>query len=586
MLNSTPMTRKIRTGFANDKSLLLAVGSIAALGAMFRIAQYLADRSLWLDEAYLALDILHRSVREFVQPLPFNQGAPLGFLLTERAASAVAGSSELALRAAPLAASLLSLIAFCELARRLLRPPGTIVAVTLFAVAEGPIYFASEVKQYSFDVLATVALVLGALSLQRRPPGLRAATAIGALGIACTAGSHAALIVVPAVIGALLVTADDLRTLPRSTTAVLVVWFVSFVAFAALAREQLGHLRSTILGSAAPASRTAAAAGDVVAAAAPGSDFVAGLHKLSNAQADLLGLAHGSGAAAVPGLLLLAATAVGFVLLWRRDRSGAVILASPVPVALAAIAVHQYPLLSRTTLFILPLLLLLAAATVDGVWYSGRSKARAVAVVLAAVGIAVPLHGALDRLVHPAHFQELRPQLAYISKHWRPGDAIYAYYTAQYALAYYGTCDCTESGRGLPWPTRLTPNPGDSQFASALRSAPPALYVAGPSIETGTRTAATSPACAAATGSGSSSRTPARPPRRSSSTATCLPSSIGPARGSPFARSTAPGSICMTCVPGRAPPPQAERVRRNRCHGTVASASRSILRPRNQSSTM
>jgi len=51
---------------------------IIGLGIILRVAEYLPNRSLWRDEASLALNITNRSLFELLsKPLDYNQGAPL-----------------------------------------------------------------------------------------------------------------------------------------------------------------------------------------------------------------------------------------------------------------------------------------------------------------------------------------------------------------------------------------------------------------------------------------------------------------------------------------------------------------------------
>ena len=92
--------------------------AIVVLGLGLRTVQYARNRSLWLDEALLALNILHRSAGGLFKGLDYHQGAPIGFLLLEKLATKLAGNGELALRAFPF----LGLISFgdCSLVRWLL----------------------------------------------------------------------------------------------------------------------------------------------------------------------------------------------------------------------------------------------------------------------------------------------------------------------------------------------------------------------------------------------------------------------------------------------------------------------------------
>ena len=75
-------------------------------GSALRIAPFLIDRSLWLDEAKLALNVLERSPAQLFAPLDYDQAAPVGFLLLEKRAVMAFGEGERALRLVPLIAGL------------------------------------------------------------------------------------------------------------------------------------------------------------------------------------------------------------------------------------------------------------------------------------------------------------------------------------------------------------------------------------------------------------------------------------------------------------------------------------------------
>jgi len=80
------------------------VWGFIVFGILVRLRQYLFDRSLWLDESFLALNIIHRSAAGLLKPLDYNQAAPLGFLLLQKAAARYLGSGELVLRLRPIQA--------------------------------------------------------------------------------------------------------------------------------------------------------------------------------------------------------------------------------------------------------------------------------------------------------------------------------------------------------------------------------------------------------------------------------------------------------------------------------------------------
>ena len=130
------------------------------LGIELRLGQYLTDRSLWLDEAVLALNILHRSFIGLFRPLNYNQAAPTGYLLIEKGFVEIFGSGGLALRAFPLICGISSLFLFERIARKNLSEKAAALGVGLFAFCFPLIYYSSEVKPYATDVIVTIILYL------------------------------------------------------------------------------------------------------------------------------------------------------------------------------------------------------------------------------------------------------------------------------------------------------------------------------------------------------------------------------------------------------------------------------------------
>src|SRR5262249_20204617 len=131
------------------------------IGVVLRLSQYIANRSLWLDEAMLALNIVNRSFVELLQPLDYAQGAPLGFLFLEKALTLLFGNADYVLRFVPLICGLVLIWLIYVLAERiLLRAVAVVAAVALSVVSESLIYYASEIKQYSGDALMCLLLIL------------------------------------------------------------------------------------------------------------------------------------------------------------------------------------------------------------------------------------------------------------------------------------------------------------------------------------------------------------------------------------------------------------------------------------------
>lgn len=95
-------------------------------GIIVRLAQYLINRSLWADEAVLALNIINRNYLQLTETLDYEQGAPIGFLWVEKFILQLLGNNEYALRLFPLIAGMISLFLFWQLAQKILPPFGSI----------------------------------------------------------------------------------------------------------------------------------------------------------------------------------------------------------------------------------------------------------------------------------------------------------------------------------------------------------------------------------------------------------------------------------------------------------------------------
>ena len=110
--------RPVTVAFIRFYSWRRLCAVLIAFGALLRIVQYATNRSLWLDEAAFARNVLDRSFAQLLLPLDYLQTPPMGFLLLEKLATSALSGSEYALRLLPLLAGILSLFLACAVARR------------------------------------------------------------------------------------------------------------------------------------------------------------------------------------------------------------------------------------------------------------------------------------------------------------------------------------------------------------------------------------------------------------------------------------------------------------------------------------
>jgi hypothetical protein len=388
---------------------------LVALGALLRVRQYLSNRSLWLDESLISLNVIHRDAAQLLQPLDYHQQAPLGFLLVERLAVRFLGSAEWALRLFPLLAAIASLFLFRSVARRAVGPLAGAVALALFAVSAPLTYYASEVKQYSSDVAGALLLIaVGLPALEERLSPARAAilAATGALAIWF---SHPALFVLAGI--GLCVLVSRLRQGDRAGLRAILfagaVWALSFAAnWVLLLRrtESETDLVRYWQGEFAPL---------LPASVSDARWFVGKFFQIFSNPSGLVGPTAGVGA-----LSFLVACAVGF----RPRRLRLALLLAPVLFALVASGLHRYPFVGRFLLFAVPLLLLVVGEGAERVASAtGRRSAAAIGAILIALLLFLPAARAAEGLVSPQTHHEVRPVLAYVRQHAAAGDLLYGY---------------------------------------------------------------------------------------------------------------------------------------------------------------
>ena len=220
---------------------LLVVAAVV-LGATLRVYGYARNPSLWIDEAMLALNVVHKSPADLLRPLDLNQGAPVGYLLATKLVVTLCGGGEYALRASSLAAALAGLAAFVPFAYRAMPLPAARIAVGLFALSPYLAGYAAEFKQYELDATLAVALFACGRPVWQNTAGRGRLVGLAALGAASVWFSHPALFVLGGVGLAMLLDAVARGDAAGFKRRLLVcgAWAVSFAACYLLFTRKLG----------------------------------------------------------------------------------------------------------------------------------------------------------------------------------------------------------------------------------------------------------------------------------------------------------------------------------------------------------
>ncbi|MDX2269189.1 MAG: glycosyltransferase family 39 protein [Bryobacter sp.] len=180
---------------------LLILPPLALLAILLRLAGL--DRSLWLDETWVANSVLNHSLAGMFYYEGWLQTTPPLFLLLLRASVLLFGENDLAFRLPPLLFSLASLWLFWQLLASALphRPALRLLGWTLFAFAPETLLRATEAKQYSADAFAACLLLW--LALRQRHSLPHAWAFLVAVPL-CFSLSYASLFVLPACLFVLL----------------------------------------------------------------------------------------------------------------------------------------------------------------------------------------------------------------------------------------------------------------------------------------------------------------------------------------------------------------------------------------------
>jgi 4-amino-4-deoxy-L-arabinose transferase-like glycosyltransferase len=223
-------------GAAFNKALRRAwpavVGGLIAIGVLLRLRQYLARRSLWLDELSIALNLASRGFVDLLRPLDYNQAAPVLFLWVQELASRIGGLGELSLRFAPLLCGIALLPVAWVAARRLLEPWAAACVVLLLAVSPLLVWHANEVKPYAGDALASAVMIVLALRTIEAPADGSRWRWLAAGGFVALLGSTPAVFVLGGVALALALVPGvwrDRRAIRRAAL-LLAFWGASFAA--------------------------------------------------------------------------------------------------------------------------------------------------------------------------------------------------------------------------------------------------------------------------------------------------------------------------------------------------------------------
>ena len=411
---------------------ILALIPVAALAVALRLRMLLVGRSLWLDEAMVALNICGRSFAELTGPLDHDQAAPIGFLWIERAAVLAFGPNEVALRLFPFLASIAALVWIYRLCADNLGRWSGVVALALAGVMPGLFYYSGEVKQYSSDVAAGLLVLVLASGVLRNGWTAGRAAVFALTGMMLVWISHPAVFLLAGAGTTLILHAALARRFRVAALAAAVssCWLASFaVEYLAFLRDlQANNFLAEFWDSAflrfPPRSPR-----DL--RAYPGVAFGLFEALLQNFTFDV-------DLSVRMSVFLAAAWLIGGVTLYRQGRRDLLaLLVAPLGFALMASVLHKYPLKGRLALFTAASTLPVIAAGISGLWAAKDVTQRWVGGVLLAVALLLPTMQGAQFLFERPRLHDARAVLSRVARDWRPGDIVVADRFSNMPFFYY-----------------------------------------------------------------------------------------------------------------------------------------------------
>lgn len=425
-----------------------AAGILLLIGLALRLRQYLTGRSLWLDEAMLALNIVRRDVGGLFQPLDYDQGAPIGFLLVEKALATLFGDHEFVLRLFPLLTGVAALGLFYLLLRQLTAGIGRLTALALFAVGPALVYYASEVKQYSVDVFVAAALLWLSLPLFEEEANKKEFLRLGGAGVLALWFSHPALFVLAGIGSGLAWKFISERKRDCLIRALWMggAWLLNLGVLYLVSLRHLQHnpfLMDFWQENFMPLPPWSQPA------------WFGGMFS---------SLAQTQVGVSLPGLFG-ALLALGWAFLWGKNRPLAAAMLGVLGFSLAAAALRVYPLGGRLSLFMVPLMLALAGGGLWGLEERLRAFSPTGSLLALLVGAALlyaPAGESFQNFVTPKYFEHIRPAMSNLAQNWQPGDVLFVSNGAAPAFDFYA------DRYGLGDVTYFTSQPADYLEPAAL----------------------------------------------------------------------------------------------------------------------
>jgi len=404
---------------------------IITLGCLFRIHEYLSNRSLWLDEALLSENITQRNYMSLLEPLGARQNAPIGFLWFSKLSTQILGNYEYALRFPALVFGLLSILIFALILHRYFDRPVATLSLAFFAFSDPLIFYSAEVKQYSGELMACL-LILG-LTLYVADKGVRLIFSIifGIIG------------------GLLLIISSSVVFFMASAAIYLTIYFLKSKDWQNLKWSMVMYCPwglLFILNYWLFLSRSVGQSGLQTSWEArgffPPIPFLSPINQTVRWYIDTFYNIFESPGGFVASGLAAFLFIIGCGYIYHKQKHTLFVFLLPIIFTFAASVLRKYPFTTMTDsihggrllLHLTPILFILIA---EGVYYFIKENNSKIVIVLLITLMTNPVLQSFNRLSNPRTLEEIKPVIEYVMKNREPNDAIYVSNRTRHQFRYY-----------------------------------------------------------------------------------------------------------------------------------------------------
>ena len=403
---------------------------IIALGLILRVDQYLLNRSLWLDEAFIAVNFLDQSLIQLLQPpLDYSHymNISLGFLAMGKLSVTLFGNSDLILRLFPFVCGVASLWLFYQMAKAYVSPKAVPLALLFFAISDSLIYYASEMKQYSSDVTIAILLFLLVAYVLKQSLTISKILLLALVGTLAVWFSHSSAFILAAIGGYLIVCYGFERQWKSMFTIAIIslMWLCSFLAM---------YLMTTGGGinEATPITEYHLQVWNSWDAFMPSPFSMTGLKWIYHNYFEMFDYPGSLGLTSVAGVVFI----IGCIAMLGHQKQSLLLLTLPIVITVLVSFFYRYPFQGRMILFLLPSLYLILAEGLIQIQLRLLAYPKTAIVTIATQVILV---AALIINLNPYQHtdQEIKPILSYLQTHQQAKDRVYLYHWAEPAFRYY-----------------------------------------------------------------------------------------------------------------------------------------------------